>query len=76
MPEHKLSEDFPKAWRAVQRTRGSGLAYAEACRALVDRSEACSVHADRNAFRQELKKFMADHMKRKAVIQLLMKIGI
>ncbi|MDD2316429.1 MAG: hypothetical protein PHD57_03680, partial [Desulfobacterales bacterium] len=56
--------------------RGSGLAYDEVCRSLVDPSEACSVHVNRNSFRQELKKFMADHMKRKAVIQLLMKIDI
>ncbi len=48
----------------------------EVCRALVDLSEACSVHVNRNSFRQELKKFMVDHMKRKALIQLLMKIGI
>ena len=73
-----LSKDFPKAWKSVQQTveRGSGLAYDEACRVLVDLSEAYSVHASRKIFQQELKKFMAGHMRRKALIQRLVKAGI
>jgi len=73
-----LSKDFPKAWRAIQRTveRGSGLAYDEACRALVDLSEAYSLHASRKTFQQALKKFLADHMRRKTLIQRLEKAGI
>jgi len=73
-----LSKDFPKAWKSVQRTveRGSGSAYDEACRALVDLSEAYALHASRKRFQEELKKFMADHMRRKALVQRMVKAGI
>lgn len=73
-----LSKDFPKAWKSVQRTveRGSGSAYDEACRALVDLSEAYTVHASNKRFQEDLKKFMADHMRRKALVQRLMKAGL
>ncbi len=73
-----LSKDFPKAWKAVRQTveRGSGSAYDEACRALADLSEAYSVHASSMAFDKELRKFMAKHMRRKALIQRLAKAGI
>jgi hypothetical protein len=73
-----LSDDFPKAWNAVQQTveRGSGPAYEEACRALRDLSEAYSVHASRMTFQQEMKKFMLNHLRRKSLIQRLAKAGI
>jgi hypothetical protein len=73
-----LSNDFPKAWKEVQRTveRGSGLAYEEASRALADLSEAYSVHASRMTFQQEMKKFMLNHLRRKSLIQRLAKAGI
>ena len=74
----KLSSDFPKAWRSVRKQIevGSGRAYDEACQALVDLSEAYALHATRKRFQQELGKFMADHMRRKALIQRLVKAGI
>lgn len=73
-----LLKDVPKMWKSVQQTveRGSGLAYDEACRALIDISDAYALLADRNRFQQELKDFMADHMRRKALIQRLVKAGI
>jgi hypothetical protein len=73
-----LSNDFPKAWKSVHRSveRGSGSAYDEACRALVDFSEAYKVHANNKRFQEELKKFMADHRRRKALVQRLVKAGI
>jgi hypothetical protein len=73
-----LSKDFPRAWKSVQRTveRGSGSAYDDACRALVDLSEAYTVHASNTRFQEELKKFMADHMRRKALVQRLVKAVI
>jgi hypothetical protein len=73
-----LAKDFPKAWKSVQLTieRGSGLAYDEACSALVDLSDAYSTHSSRKTFQQELKKFMAGYMRRKALIQRLVKAGI
>lgn len=73
-----LSSDFPKAWMSVQKTveRGSGLAYDEACRTIVDLSEAYALHASWKHFQEELKKFMADHTRRNALIQRLVKAGI
>jgi hypothetical protein len=73
-----LSKDFPKAWKSAQQTveRGSGLADDEVCRALVDLSEAYSLHESRKRFQQELRKFIAGHMRRKALIQRLVKAGI
>jgi hypothetical protein len=73
-----LAENFPKAWKSIQYSveRGSGLAYEEACRALVDLSEAYSVHGSRENFEQHLRKFMAGHMRRKTLIQRLAKAGI
>jgi hypothetical protein len=73
-----LSSDFPKAWKAVQQTieLGSGLAYDEACRALVDLSEAYALQASRKRFQQELRKFMTGNMRRKALIQRLVNAGI
>jgi len=56
--------------------RGSGLAYDEVCRALVDLSEAYALKASRKCFQEELRKFMAAHTRRKALIQRLMKASI
>ena len=73
-----LSSDFPKAWKGVQQTveRGSGLAYDEAYHALVDLSDAYSLHASLKRFQQELRKFMAGNLRRKALIQRLVNAGI
>ncbi len=73
-----LANDLPNMWEAVQQTveRGTGQAYDEACRILVDFSEAYSVHVNRKNFQQELRKFMEGHMRRKALIQRLVKAGI
>jgi hypothetical protein len=73
-----LYKDLPKAWKSVQQAveRGSGLAYDEACCILVDLSEAYSIHASRKTFQQKLRKSMAGHMKRKALIQRLVKASI
>lgn len=73
-----LSSDFPKAWESVREPveRGSGRGYDEACRVLVDIAEAYDLFASKKQFQNELKKFMADHLRRKALIQRLVKAGI
>ena len=73
-----LSNDFPKAWASVKEPveRGSGRGYDEACRILVDIAEACDLFASKKQFQNELKKFMAGHLRRKALIQRLVKTGI
>jgi len=73
-----LSSDFPKAWASVKEPveRGSGRGYDEACRILVDIAEAYDLFATKKQFQQELNKFMAGHLRRKALIQRLVKAGI
>lgn len=70
--------DDPKAWASVEGPveRGSGRGYDEACRMLVDIAEAYNLYATREQFQNKLKKFMAGHMHRKALIQRLVKAGI
>ena len=73
-----LSNDFPRAWESVREPveRGSGRGYDEACRGLVDIAEAYNLFATKKQFQKELKKFMTGHMRRKALIQRLVKAGI
>lgn len=73
-----LARDFPKAWKTAERqlARGSGLAYDEACRTLVNIAEAYALHASIGDFSRELKQFMAKYMRRKALVQRLVKAGI
>ncbi len=73
-----LSNDFSKAWALVREPveRGSGRGYDEACRILVDIAEAYALYATKNKFQKELEKFMAGHLRRKALIQRLVKAGI
>lgn len=73
-----LAKDFPRAWKRIQQTveRGSGLAYDEACSALVDLGEAYELQSNRERFTEELKGFMAGHLRRKALVQRLVKAGI
>ncbi|MBW1925549.1 MAG: hypothetical protein JRJ35_19100 [Deltaproteobacteria bacterium] len=73
-----LSSGFPKAWASVKESveRGSGRGYDEACRILVDIAEAYDLFATKKQFQQELKNFMAGHLRRKALIQRLVKAGI
>jgi hypothetical protein len=73
-----LSSDFLKAWASVKEPveRGSGRGYDEACRILVDIAEAYDLFATKKQFQKELKRFMAGHLRRKALIQRLVKAGI
>ena len=74
----KLSTDFSKAWESAKEPveRGSGRGYDEACQILVDISEAYSLFGTKKQFREELERFMVDHLQRKALIQRLEKAGI
>jgi len=74
----KLSVDFPKVWKSVAETvkRGSGLAYDEACQMLVDISEAYELLKGKQQFKKELRNFMADNIRRKALIKRMEEAGI
>jgi hypothetical protein len=73
-----LSSNFPKAWALVKEPveRGSGRGYDKACRMLVDIAEAYDLFASKKQFQNELKKFMAGHLRRKTLIHRLVKAGI
>jgi hypothetical protein len=73
-----LSSDFPRAWASVRELveRGTGRGYDEACRILVDIADAYALYATKKDFQKELEKFMAGHLRRKALIQRLVKAGI
>ncbi len=73
-----LSKKLPEMWESLQQTvkRGSGLAYDEVCRSIVDISEAHARFGERSCFKKELELFMAGHMRRKALIQRLVKAGV
>lgn len=73
-----LAKDFPKAWKTVQRQveRGTGAAYDEACRTLADISDAYVFLGRLNNFSQELKRFVAVNVRRKTLVQRLVKSGI
>ena len=66
--------DMPRLVRELRERMG--LVYDEACRTLVDLSEAYAIHASRKRFQKELRKFMANHMRRKALIQRPVKTDI
>lgn len=74
----KLSNNFPKAWASVQEPveRGSGRGYEEACSKLVAIAEAYALFGTGKQFENELKRFMSGHLRRKALIQRLVKAGI
>jgi hypothetical protein len=73
-----LSKDFPNAWKSVHKVieRGSGSAYDEACSVLIDISEAYALQESKKCFQEEIKKLMAAHMRRRALIERLVKAGI
>ncbi len=74
----KLSGDFPGAWASVRESieLGSGRGYDEACHTLLDIAEACDLYGARGQFQIELKKFMAGYLRRRALVQRLVKAGI
>ena len=73
-----LSLDFPKAWNSVRKAleKKSGAAYDKACRAIVDLRDAYALCASQALFQEELRAFMVDYRRRKALIQRLVKVGI
>jgi len=73
-----LSNNFSKAWASIREPveRGSGRGYEEACRMLVDIAEAYDLFATKEQFQQESENFMAGHLRRKSLIQRLVKAGI
>lgn len=74
----ELASDFSKTWENIQNivSRGSGSAYDEACQVLVDLCEAYVLYSGPERFQQDLNQFMQGHMRRKALIQRLVRVGL
>jgi len=74
----KLATDFPRAWKAAHAdaNKGHAHAYDAACRQLVDLRDAFNQHASLAAFQKELHSFMAEHSRRRALVQRLVKAGL
>lgn len=74
----RLSADFPRAWKAAHDEAGKGHAHAydAACRQLVDLRDAYSQHATLAIFQKEFQKFMTEHLRRRALVQRLVKAGL
>ncbi|PNU20229.1 hypothetical protein C2E25_08570 [Geothermobacter hydrogeniphilus] len=74
----KLAADFPRAWKSAHEDAGKGHAHAydAACRQLVDLRDAYSQHAALAAFQKEFQEFMAEHSRRRALVQRLVKAGL
>jgi hypothetical protein len=74
----KLAADFPRAWKSTHddANKGHAHAYDAACRQLVDLRDAYSQHATLAAFQNEFQKFMAEHSRRRALVQRLVKAGL
>ena len=74
----KLAADFPRAWKSAHDDTNKGYAHAydAACRQLIDLRDAYSQHATLAAFQKELQKFMAEHSRRRALVQRLVKAGL
>jgi len=74
----KLATDFPRAWKSAHEdaNKGHAHAYDAACLQLVDLRYAYSQHATLAAFQKEFQKFMAEHARRRALVQRLVKAGL
>lgn len=73
-----LAGDFPGSWASVRESVeiGLGRGYDEACRALLDMAEAYELYSSREAFQKELQEFMGGHLRRRTLIQRLVKAGL
>jgi len=73
-----LAADFPQAWKTAhdEASKGHAHAYDAACRQLVDLRDAYNQHATPTAFQTEFQKFMTEHLRRRALVQRLVKAGL
>lgn len=74
----KLATDFHRAWKAAHddANKGHAHAYDAACQQLVDLRDAYSQHATLAVFQKEFQKFMTEHLRRRALVQRLVKAGL
>jgi len=73
-----LGDSLPRHWRQAHTEANKGTAggYDAACRKLIDLRDACELRADTGSFQSELKRFVAEHSRRRALMERLIKAGI
>ena len=74
----ELAADFPRAWKTAHEdaSKGHAHAYDAACRQLVDLRDAYNQHSTLAVFQKEFQKYMAEHSRRRALVQRLVKAGL
>lgn len=74
----KLAADFLRAWKTAHddANKGHAHAYDAACRQLVDLRDAYSQYSTLAVFQKEFQKYMAEHSRRRALVQRLVKAGL
>lgn len=74
----ELSTDFDTAWKTASKhaKRGTAAAYDEACRAIIDLSEAYALKNAENLFYKALNRFMKTNAKRPALVRRLAEAGL
>jgi hypothetical protein len=73
-----LAADFDRCWNAIHphAERGTASAYDEAKRAIVDLADAYVLASSKEAFDRALRRFMARHAKRGALVRRLVEAGL
>lgn len=73
-----LAKDFPAVWKTAERqmVRGTGAAYDETLRTVSVLLDAYELHSSGAEFLKDLKQFMAGHMRRKAMVERIVKAGM
>ena len=73
-----LATNFDRYWSAIDQhaERGTASGYDEAKRTIVDLADAYALTSDRNAFDKALRRFMARHAKRGALVRRLVEAGL
>lgn len=74
----KLSGDFSQGWKTAhdEAKKGHAHAYDVACRQLVDLRDAYSQYASPEAFQKQFQRFMSEHLRRRSLVERLVKAGI
>ncbi len=67
-----------RAWKSAHEdaNKGHAHAYDAACRQLIDLRDAYSQHATLAVFQKEFQKYMAEHSRRRALVQRLVNAGL
>jgi len=73
-----LADNLPRGWREAnaEANKGTATGYDAACRKLVDLRDAYGLRGDAGSFQRELKRFTAEHGRRRALMDRLTKAAL